>query len=220
MSIANQVFNSTNLPPIGDMQDLYKHLHYTQSDEPGWQETISGKVAEVEGNFEEARSHFESALELSPEDESKQRRLEWFNMVHHPSAEVEFTSALKVFTGNYKNPYNDEIEMSVRDDDLIFKQFDQEIKLVRISDTEFLPEKDQSFKIKFDGNQMSINYVHGGPDKLLSKQPEPKSQAHYKDALRQLREESQPGYMRSTESSRAKERDKHIDTTPKTTWKP
>lgn len=219
MSIANQVFNSPDLAPIGDMQAIYQHLHYTQSDEPGWQETISGKVAEVDGKFEEARGHFARALELSPEDESKQRRLEWFNTVHQPSPENKFTSLLKAFVGNYKNPYNDEMEMSIRDDDLIFKQFDQEIKLVRISDTEFLPEKDQSFKIRFDGNQMSISYVHGGPDKLLSKQPEPKSQAQYKEALRRLREESQPGYMRSTESSRAKERDKHIDTTTGPPWK-
>lgn len=220
MSIANQVFNSPDLAPIGDMQAIYKHLHYTQSDEPGWQETISGKVAEAEGKFEEARSHFERALELSPEDESKQRRLEWFNTVHQPSTKKEFTSSLKAVVGNYKNPYNDEVEVTARDGGLVFKQFDQEIKLVRISGTEFLPVKDQSFKIRFDGDRMSISFVHGGPDKSLTKQPSPKSQSHYKDALRQLREESQPGYMRSTESSRAKEREKYEDTTPKITWKP
>ncbi|MDI9819797.1 MULTISPECIES: serine hydrolase [unclassified Legionella] len=217
MSIANQVFSSPDLAPVANMQALYKHLHYIQSDEPGWQETISGKVAEVEGKFEDARRYFERALELSPNDESKQRRLEWFKTVHNPSPEKEFVSSLKAFMGNYKNPYNDEIEMSIREDSLIFKQFDQEIKLVRISETDFLPAKDQSFKIRFDGDQISISFVQGGHDKLLSKQPPPKSQLQYKDEIRQLRE-SQPGYMGSTESSRVKE--EYIDASSKSPLKP
>ena len=90
---------------------------------------------------------------------------------------------------------------------------------MRISEIEFLPEKDQSFKISFDRDQMNISFVHGGRPKSLSQQPEPKSQSQYKDELRQLRE-PEPGYMRSTESSRAKEREKYIDTSPKPPWKP
>lgn len=210
MSIANQVFSSPDLAPIGNMQELYKRLHYPQSDEPGWQETISGRVAEVEDKFEEARCYFEKALELSPKDESKQSRLEWFNTVHHPSPEKKFTSSSNVFVGNYKNRYNDEIEMSISEDSLIFKQFDQEIKLVRITETDFLPEKDQSFKIRIDGDQMSISFVHGGRDKLLSKESSPKSIVQYKEELRQLRE-SQPDYTRSTEASSAKESENYID---------
>ncbi|MGM9455063.1 hypothetical protein ACTAZI_17205 [Legionella bozemanae] len=93
--------------------------------------------------------------------------------------------------------------MSIREGSLIFKQFDQEIKLVRLTENEFLPEKDQSFKIRFDGEQMSISFVHGGRDKFLSKQPSPKSLLQYKDEVRQLRE-SQPDYMSSTETSGTK----------------
>ncbi|KTD59585.1 putative secreted esterase [Legionella santicrucis] len=217
MSIANQVFSSPDLSPIGNMQELYKHLHYTQSDEPGWQETMLGKIAEVGNKFEEARYYFEKALGLSPEDETKLRRLEWFKAVHHPFPEKKFTLSLKAFMGNYKNSYNDDIEMSIRNDSLILKQFDQKIKLVRVAETEFLPEQDQSFKIRFDGDLMSISFIHGGRDKFLSKQPSPKSLLHYKDEVRQLRE-SQPGYMRSTEVSRVKERE-YIDTAPKPSWR-
>jgi hypothetical protein len=97
--------------------------------------------------------------------------------------------------GNYKNFYNDDVEMSIKYGNLMFKQFDQEIKLVRISETDFLPEKDQSFKIRFDGEQMSISFIHGGREKSLSKQPSPKSLSQYKDEMRQLRE-SQSGYIR------------------------
>jgi tetratricopeptide (TPR) repeat protein len=214
MSIAHQIFSSSDLLPIGNMEAVYKHLHYTQCDEPGWTETISGKVAEDEGNIEEARRYFERALELSPEDESKKRRLEWFNTVHNPSLEKEFTSSLDTIVGNYKNRYNDEVELSIREGNLIFKQFDQEIKLVRISETEFLPETDQSFKLSFDGGKMSIHSIYGY-EKSLSKQPTPRPQSEYKDAVRELRD-----YMKSTESSRAKERDKHEDTAPKPPWRP
>ena len=119
-SIANQIFNSSDLPPIANLQAVFNQLHYTQSDEPGWQETISGKVAKVQGKFEEARRYFEKALELSPKDESKKRRLEWFNTVHLPSPKKKFSS-LEVFEGNYKNPYNDEAVMSIRNGGLIFK---------------------------------------------------------------------------------------------------
>ncbi|KTD45135.1 putative secreted esterase [Legionella parisiensis] len=203
MSIANQVFSSAHLTPIGNMQELYKSLHYAQSDEPGWYETISGKIAENEDKFEEARVCFEKAIELLPSDETKIRRLEWFNAVHHPSTEKEFTSSLNVFVGNYKNRYNDDVEMSIREGSLIFKQFDQESKLVRLTENEFLPEKDQSFKIRFDEEQMSMSYVHGGPDKILTKQPSPKSLLQYKDEVKRLRE-SHPDYMSSKVKSGVK----------------
>jgi CubicO group peptidase (beta-lactamase class C family) len=218
MSIAHQVFSSPALAPIGNMEAVYKHLYYTQCDEPGWKETISGKVAEDKGKFEEARGYFERALALSPDDESKKRRLEWFNTVHHPSLAGEFTTSLETFVGHYKNSYNDEVGLSIKDGSLTFKQFDQEIKLVRISETEFLPEKDQSFKISFDGGKMSIHSIYGY-EKSLSKEPAPTPQSEYKEAVRELRE-SQRDYMRSTESSRAKEREKHVDTAPKPPWRP
>ncbi|WP_454782456.1 serine hydrolase domain-containing protein [Legionella sp. WA2022007384] len=200
MSIANQVFNSHDLLVIGNMQELYKHLHYTQSDEPGWQETILGKVAEVEDQFEEARGFFQRATELAPKDETKLRRLEWFNAIHYLFPAKKFISSLNALVGNYKNRYNDDVEMSIREGSLIFKQFDQEMKLVRITETDFLPEKDQSFKIRFDGEQMIISYIHGGRDKFLSKDPSPKSLLHYKDEMRQLRE-SQPGDLNTETKS-------------------
>ncbi|KTD60086.1 putative secreted esterase [Legionella sainthelensi] len=187
MSIANQVFCSPDLTPIGTMDRIYKQLHYTQCDEPGWQETILGKIAEIDDQFEEAKYYFEKAFELSPEDETKLRRLEWFKLVHHPSPKQESTLSMNAFVGNYKNLYNDDVEISIRDGGLIFKQFDQQIKLVQVAEAEFLPEKDQSFKIGFDGDHLSIYFVHGGRNKFLSKQHSPKYSLQYKDEVRQLR---------------------------------
>ena len=66
MSIANQIFSSPDLAPIGHLQGLFEDLRFTQSDEPGWQETISGKIAEAEGRPEEARYYFKRACELCP----------------------------------------------------------------------------------------------------------------------------------------------------------
>lgn len=190
MSIANQILTSSDLSPIGNMQMVFKHLHYSQSDEPGWQQTLEGKIAEDQGKSEEARGHseearryfekarllFEKALELSPNDESKQRRLKWFNAVHQPALQKQaFTQPLDKFVGKLTNDHNDKIDIDIRGGGLIYTEFDREIKLVRISETEFLPEKDQSFKISFNGAQVSILYVHGA-EKLLSNKTLIKSQ--------------------------------------------
>lgn len=169
MSIASQIFSSPELAPVGDLQVLYKHLHYTQSDEPGWQETISGKIAEVDGNVEDARHHFEKSVKLAPENDAIKRRLEWFNKVHHPSRETEFTLPLDALIGEYKNPYNDKVSISIKDGGLVYKELGREIKLIRVSETEYLPEKDQSFKISFDGGQMSIHSIQGW-EKSLTKE--------------------------------------------------
>jgi hypothetical protein len=75
---------------------------------------------------------------------------------------------LKTFEGKYKNRYNDEVEIFIKDNALIYKQFGRETKLVRISETDFLPEKDQSFKISFDHNQMSKFEIQGD-EKFLFK---------------------------------------------------
>lgn len=56
----------------------------------------------------------------------------------------------------------------IRDGGLIYREFDQEIKLVRISETDFLPEKDQSFKISFYKNQMHILFINGREKILVS----------------------------------------------------
>lgn len=176
MSIASQLLSS-----IGNMRAVFEHMHYSQCDEPGWKETISGKIAEDRGNFKEARYYLAQAKaiasELAPEDKSKERRLEWFDLVQQSTSEKKVTPSLKTFEGIYTNPYKDEIQMSSREGRLTYKQFGNEIKLVQVSETEFLPEKDQSFKVRIDGDQMSISFVHGGRDKSLSKLPLAKSQA-------------------------------------------
>ncbi|HHF0525647.1 TPA: serine hydrolase domain-containing protein [Legionella anisa] len=165
MSIATQILNSPNLPPIGDMQELFKYMSFSQSDEPGWQETIAGKISEDEGRLEEARHYFEKAIEL--------RRLEWSNAVHQISSpgKKEFTSPLETFVGNY----NDETEVYLREGSLICRRFNIETKLVRISETEFLPEEDPSFKISFKRDLVEILSIHGDQT-LLFKHPLPKSQ--------------------------------------------
>ncbi|CAM2771475.1 serine hydrolase domain-containing protein [Legionella worsleiensis] len=165
MSIATQILNSPNLPPIGDMQELFKYMSFSQSDEPGWQETIAGKISEDEGRLEEARHYFEKAIEL--------RRLEWSNAVHQISSpeKKEFTSPLETFVGNY----NDEAEVYLREGSLICRRFNIETKLVRISETEFLPEEDPSFKISFKRDLVEILSIHGDQT-LLFKHTLPKSQ--------------------------------------------
>ena len=179
MSIANQIFSSPDLAPIANMQAIFEHLHYDQSDKPGWKETIAGKIAENKKKFKEAKQHFENALEESPRDKSKQRRLTWFNAAHQSTSDKQtFVHSLKLFTGKFSNRYNDEIDISIKESHLLYRQFGHNTTLVRISDTEFLPEKDQSFKISFDlsNNQATIIFIHGA-EKHLSKQPSSASQA-------------------------------------------
>ncbi|HAU4159343.1 TPA: serine hydrolase [Legionella pneumophila] len=162
MSIATQILNSPNLPPIGDMQELFKYMSFSQSDEPGWQETIAGKIAEDEGRVEEARHYFEKAIEL--------RHLEWSNAVQNSSPEkTVFTSPLETFVGNY----NDEAEIYLSEGSLICRRSNSETKLVRISETEFLPEKDPSFKLSFKRDLVEIISIHGDQT-LLFKPPLPK----------------------------------------------
>jgi hypothetical protein len=150
MSIANQISSSPDFSPIGKTQELFKRMpQYPQSDEIGWQETLEGKITEERDEIEKARRYFKQAFELSRDDKSKQQRLKWFNAVHSSTPEKKaFTQPLETFVGKYTNPYNDLIEMDIENSALIYKQFDKEIKLVRISETDFLPEKDQFFKNK------------------------------------------------------------------------
>lgn len=197
-SIANQMFNSPALPLIGNLQDVYKDLKYSQRDEPGSQEMNEGNnaeeqgyVAKEQGNFEEAEQHFEiarrcfkKAIELSPEDKSKQNRSKWFDEVHQPTQ--VFTTSLKTFEGEYTNTFGDEIGIYSIDGGLIYNQFGRETKLVRVSETDFLPEKNQSFKINISGDKMSISYVHGGPDKVVSKPPSPERQLEATHAQQEL----------------------------------
>lgn len=225
-SIANRLLSSPDLAPIGNMQNVFKSLSYSQSDEPGWQETLAGKIAEEEGKFEEARNAFTEALKKSPNDKSKQWRLEWFDKAHQEKK--AFTRPLETFVGGYTSPY-EEVEIAKKGDSLIYKQFGREIKLVQISETDFVPEKDQSFKISIKGDQISKLSIHGDEYFPFSKQASPKSQLEtareeteqYKDSIKKLRE-SQPGYMKPTESSKEKERkmDIPLDTMPKPPWKP
>lgn len=185
MSIANQIMTSAELAPIGDLHELFKHMRYSQnnepmrwsqSDEPGWKETIAGKIAEDHGNFEEARSYFEQAFESSPEDGYKQRCLEWFDEVHTAPEQI-FTKQPELFVGKYTNNW-EEVEIYIKDNDsLICEYSGQEIKLVRVSETDFLPEKDQTLRISFNKNQMEISFVHGGPNKEF-----PNKQFSLKDA--------------------------------------
>lgn len=184
MSLANQILSSPDLAPIGDMRAVLKHLGYSQSDEPGWQETFEGKVAEDQGNIQKARFYFTKALFASNNDESKQRRLEWFDAVHQPTLKTQaFTLPLESFKGIFENDYNDKVEIFIKEGGLIYKEFDREIKLVRISETAFLPEKDQSFKISIDGDKMSIHYLQGRPKILKQSSQKSQKQTSSYDAM-------------------------------------
>ncbi|MGQ3892364.1 serine hydrolase domain-containing protein [Legionella sp. CNM-4043-24] len=179
MSIATQILNDPDLVPVGDMRELFKHMpHYTQSDAPGWKETIEGMLAEDQGELERAGACFVAAIASSPDDPSRQLRMEWFNMVQQSKQERQaFTQSLESFAGIYKNPFNEKREIYIKDSGLICKEFDREIKLVRISETDFLPEKNQDFKISLKGDQATIHFLQG-PPKYLFDQSLPESQEH------------------------------------------
>lgn len=170
MSIGNQVLSSPDIAPIGNTKSLFEYMRrYSQIDEPGWQQMLEGKIAEDQGEIEQARGCFKKALELAPHDKSKQRRLEWFNLVHPATQKKAVTPSMETFEGKYKNPYGDEVEIFIKDKSLIYKQFGQETKLIRISETDFLPEKDHSFKISFHNNQMSKLEIQEDKEKILFK---------------------------------------------------
>ncbi|CZG40361.1 Uncharacterized protein conserved in bacteria [Legionella pneumophila] len=182
MSIANQIFSSPDLAPIGKTKKLFQSKsmsHHSQIDEPGWQETFEGvraedKAKDPEG-IETARKYFEAAVVASPKDESKKLRLQWFNAVHPSEPEEnEFTLKLETFVNVYENPFKERIEIGIKDDALIYKKFDQEIKLKRISENEFVPEKDQSFKLTINNNQVTIDFLSGDP-KYVFEQSLPES---------------------------------------------
>ena len=176
MSIGNQLLSSPSFAPIGDMTAIFKHQLYSQSDEPGWKEMLEGEMAEDQNDFDKAREHFQNSCDAAPSDKSKHQRLNWFDEVHSSDPKKQsFTAPLESFVGTYKNPWGDTRELSIRDGCLIHKERDHEIKLVRVSETEFLPEKDQSFKISIAEGKMSIHSIDGW-GKSLGKQSIPQSQ--------------------------------------------
>lgn len=160
MCIGNQLFSSEDFAPIGKTQNLFKSMpRHPQSDEPGWKETLEGKIiedrAENEVDVGKARSCFVEAAKLLPEDKSKTRRLKWFDKVHSINAEhTKFEKKLESFVGVYTNDHGEKCEIKIKDAALVYEQFGNEIKLVRLTETKFLPEKDQSFKVSLDGKQM------------------------------------------------------------------
>ncbi|WP_367608389.1 serine hydrolase domain-containing protein [Legionella sp. W05-934-2] len=195
-SIAEQLMNSSDFAPIGKMQEVFKHLHYAQSDEPGWKETLAGKIAEDKGDFAEARRCYVKACNKAFNDESKRHRLEWFDKVHLANPEKPRSPPLEAFSGSYTNKYGSKIDITSTGSGLIYKDpWGQEIKLVRISEHEFLPEKDQSFKISLKEGRMKIDFVHGGPEMFLSKECSPEQtsvqelSANWKSKIEEHREE-------------------------------
>ncbi|WP_133138820.1 serine hydrolase domain-containing protein [Legionella genomosp. 1] len=183
MSIATQILSSPDLAPIGETQALFEKMpQYPQSNEPGWKETLAGKIAEAKAknriDIMKTRFYFDKAAKLAPDDESKQRRLEWFDLVQESEQnKKEFTPPLETFAGVYKNPFGEKREIYSKEGALICKEFDREIKLVRISDTDFLPEKNQDFKISIKGEQVTIHFIHSDP-KFLFEQSLPESREH------------------------------------------
>lgn len=201
MSIATQIMGSPDLAPVGDLHDLFKHMpHYTQSDEPGWKETFEGMLAEDQGDVERARSCFAAAIESSPDDQSRKLRLDWFNVVQQFKQErQEFFPPLETFEGVYQNPFKEKRELFIKDGGLICKEFDKEIKLIRISETDFLPERNQDFKISIKGGQVTIHFLHSAP-KYLFEQSLPESHEHvsFFAALSKL-SDNQPAHEAQTQ---------------------
>lgn len=191
MSIATQILSAPDFAPIGETQALFEKMpQYPQSDKPGWKETLEGMRAENQGDVEsikEARRCFVAAIESSPDDTTK-TRLEWFDLVQKFKQNIiESTPPLETFAGVYKNPFGEKREIFIKDGRLICKEFDKEIKLVRISETEFLPEKNQDFKIGIKGHQVSIQFLHSQPKYLFEESlPESNNRESFFAALSKL----------------------------------
>lgn len=232
MHIANQILTGGDgLPHIGDMSKVLSALGYSQSDKPGWEETFKGRIAEDEGKLDDARRCYEAAKETAEkagkQDSEQHRRLAWFNAANQLSrTRSEFTTSLEAFTGRYAHG----AKVFIEDGKLILKT-DTTDKLVRISENEFVPERDQKFKIKFEDGKMSVlflpadkSYDMGRATKLeLVDRPV----THLRDAKtaqpamdRTNTSGQQPSYARSTESSKAKQREKFESDSPKPPWKP
>lgn len=171
MAIANQVLGASGVIPIGNIKAICEHLNYKQCDELGWQKTLEAKIAEDCGAFETAQTYLAEALRLSPEDKSKQRRLEWFQVARKCDLNKKiYVNPIGSFMGTYKNHYNDMVDFYIDKETLIYKQFDQSIELVRVSEDSFLPKKNQSFKVDFKDNKIKLVFVEGY-EKVLSKCP-------------------------------------------------
>lgn len=200
MSIANQVFTTPEFIQIGNMTHLYEQLNYAQSTEPGWQETLSGKISEAKGDYEEARASFQKAISSAPNDSSKIRRLEWFNTTQENLKEQNFTAQTNDFPATFTNPYNDEIELAMNEGGVIFKQYGQKIPLIKVSDTDFLPIHDQSMKISLNNDQMSIQYVEGFEKSLVRQATFDVQHASSSAAMLNLMTTTHPAHVEPPES--------------------
>ncbi len=165
LSLGHRLFSER----IGDLRPVFEHLGFGQSDAPGWRSTLLGRKAEWDGHLDLARGYYELAAKEAPDDEGKQRRKVWFELVHgREIASKKFSTPLEVFQGTFTNTYNDKIEILIRNDRLIYQESGSEHPLVRISDNEFLPEKDQAFKVTLESSKMVLEYLQG-PVKTLQK---------------------------------------------------
>ena len=104
--------------------------------------------------------------------------MDWFNEAHPTETEKKNFDKppLTSFEGVYTNQWGDRCEIKVKDDSLVYEKFGVETKLVRVSETEFLPEKDQSMKLEIDGAQMIRKPETGGDPYILSNESLAKSQ--------------------------------------------
>lgn len=163
MSVAKQIFSSADLAPIGKTQNLFKSMpHHTQSDDPGWKETLAGKLAEDQGNIAKAKFHFSQAVFASNHQQAQISRLKWFNKAHSSKVkENTFAQPLAAFQGMYSNRYGDRCLISLKNGKLVYEQGEQEINLIRIAENDFLPEKDQAFKISINGKEMTRTTING-----------------------------------------------------------
>ena len=167
MSIVNQILTGVNgLPLIGDMSKVLSVLGYSQSDEPGWEETLKGRIAEEREMLDDAKKYYIAANEaVGTQDSEQYRRLIWFNSAEYFSqTRSEFKTSLESFTGYYA--YGGKV--FVKDDKLMLAT-DRTDKLVRISENEFVPERDQIFKIRFEDGKMNVLFLHEKVEIFLEK---------------------------------------------------
>ncbi len=144
-------------------------ISYTQRDKPGWQETLLGKIAESDNNIPAAREFYETAFAKAPNDTATKQRLIWFNKVRNFDSSRQYDIPLEDYQAEFSNKWGDKMELVVSDGQLLLQNSRQQIPLVRISETEFLPEIGQSFKISITDKNLIVSYAHGGQDKVLSK---------------------------------------------------
>lgn len=73
-------------PVVGDMSPTVRWLNYEQTTAPTWALRRAGLRAEAAGDYGAAIAHFQRVLEVAPEDDGLEQRIEWLRDLERVAA--------------------------------------------------------------------------------------------------------------------------------------